>query len=231
MLTLDKPPPARSAASRTGNVLKPVSTASEPAAAESRPSRTRPPAQKQPSVRPPSQSQAQTSKAAQSSKVTTSRLKPVAAPAPAKQKVAPKPSKPAKPAKDVQPALIPLPRTPSRPSTPVEAPPAEPELHSDSQDEAASDTPVVPRLTLDVATPQGQSTELRRALVEQTPISALVESIQRGFMFTPAASSLYSVDEGSFCEESEEADEPFPPLPVAPPAWQCKPLTLTKHSS
>ncbi|KIP04841.1 hypothetical protein PHLGIDRAFT_75210 [Phlebiopsis gigantea 11061_1 CR5-6] len=69
----------------------------------------------------------------------------------------------------VSPALVPLPCSP-------------PDTHPPTLDQ----DPVIP----DPITPRRQPTGTERMLVEQTPISALVESIQNGFIFTPAANAL-----------------------------------------
>ena len=98
-------------------------------------------------------------------------------------------------------------------------------------DGEASAAPCVPLLNVAPATPQAQTSHLRRRMVEQTPISALVESIQQGFVFTPApGGSLYALEEGDSYDDSMEMEKVFPrvePLPT----WECKPLAFTKPSS
>ncbi len=64
--------------------------------------------------------------------------------------------------------------------------------------------------------------------MEQTPISALVASIQRGFFSMHGGSALESMAEldegeslliGDACCEADDGEEMFPPVPVVEPLF------------
>jgi hypothetical protein len=151
----------------------------------------------------------------------------------------------------ISPAEVPLPPSrphtpPSRPNTPPASPAHSSSLHNppsasehaqppsapedktvDLDDDPTPSRPATLNIAIEPATPIAQTGQHRR-MVEQTPISALVESIQKGFMFTPASGPLFSVEEGDSNEHSLEV-EMFPK--VEPLTRECKPLVLTKPSS
>ena len=105
-------------------------------------------------------------------------------------------------------------------------------MNPEDASEEPEDTPVdrfsTPTVNTEPSTPSAQ-TGPNRNLVTQTPISALVESIQKGFLFTPASRPLFSVNEGDSYDSTLGLDEAS--LKTEPLAWQCKPLVITKPSS
>lgn len=135
----------------------------------------------------------------------------------------------ASPMRAVSPALVPLPRSPSR--TPPQSPHSPPMTQRALFDAPQSSTISArsePANAFNPSTPKGQSMTMQRKLIEQTPISALVESIERGFAFSPSLYSLPAADEGS-SDESNMDNEPFPR--TEPLTWNCNPLVVSKSSS
>lgn len=100
-----------------------------------------------------------------------------------------------------------------------------------AEDDGASNVPETPHLDVYPTTPQAKTSHHQRRMIEQTPISALVESIQQGFVFTPTpGGALYTLEEGDSYDGSVEMEKVFPrvePLPT----WECKPLAFSKPSS
>lgn len=148
------------------------------------------------------------------------------------------------PSPAVEPAQIPLPRTPSPsgpslvtptppppatpptvspppsiPQSPSPSPPpphAEPELIASSS--SSRDSLSAPNVIVDPATPENLT--VRPRTVEQTPISALLDSIQQGFMFTPRDPNMSSVAIPEVDEDAEEVAF-FTGQPLV---WNRKPL-------
>ena len=112
------------------------------------------------------------------------------------------------------------PRPPS-PETPHTLPPEDPPRpHGDESSQLET-----PNMVSDPVTPQRHLKKAERIQVEQTPISALVESIQKGFMFTPASNPLFTVDEDAYDESSVLYERDTGSV-----TWNCKPLALSKTS-
>ncbi|GJE95437.1 clasp N terminal-domain-containing protein [Phanerochaete sordida] len=78
-------------------------------------------------------------------------------------------------------------------------------------------------------TPQARESRMEGNTVQQTPISALVESIQQGFLFTSAAGSLHTVEEVDSFDNSMQMEAMFPAVENVP-TWECKPLAYSKPS-
>lgn len=112
--------------------------------------------------------------------------------------------------------------------TPHLAPDEELEAEDDAEHDGARalDTPSPDQYPV---TPQARESRIERNIVQQTPISALVESIQQGFLFTPAAGPLHTVEEVDSFDDSMQMEAMFPAIENIP-AWECKPLAFSKPS-
>lgn len=123
---------------------------------------------------------------------------------------------------EVEPAaLIALPPSPVEPSTPKNAglPLPDPPITAvDTQKERTEEASSSPNVSYDTVTPKAVPSAVPAFMVEQTPITALVDSIRAGFMFSPrGADSTFEDDDEGECERTFMAGEPqyFKTLPLS----------------
>ncbi|KAF7793767.1 hypothetical protein EIP86_004888 [Pleurotus ostreatoroseus] len=95
-------------------------------------------------------------------------------------------------------ALVPLPPSPMEPSTPTHTGMLELPITivSHTPEEHAEEVTPLPAVVFDTVTPKPAPSAIPAFMVQQTPISALVDSIRAGFVFSPnAADSTFGDDD------------------------------------